>query len=228
MDSGSSKSVQTESCPTVYASFQIGIVSLSGTSCHGRNLRAVMQVCVKRRVEATGQGVRQRTSAVSHVPRPRLCRRIAMKYVWISAALVCFASINSADAGLFHKHCGCAAAPSCCAPAPSCAAPAACAPTCAAPAACAPSCCAPAPTCCNTGCNSCCKKSCCFKMPKLCLPKIKCCKVRSCCKSSCCAPTCAAPAACAPTCAAPAACAPTCAAPAACAPTCAAPAACCR
>lgn len=142
---------------------------------------------------------------------PDCVRRSQMKYVWISAALVCFASINSANAGLFHSHrgCGCAPAPSCAAPAPSCAAPAACAPTCAAPAACAPTCAAPAPTCCNTGCNSCCKKSHCFKLPKLCLPKIKCCKVRSCCKPACgtsCAPTCAAPAACAPTCAAPACC----------------------
>jgi hypothetical protein len=174
-----------------------------------------------------------RISAVTHVPRSDSFRRSQMKYVWISAALVCFASINSADAGLFsHRGCGCAPAPSCCAPAPTCAAPAACAPSCAAPAACAPSCAAPvacAPAC-NTGCGGCHKS--CFKLPKLCMPKIRCCKVRNrCCRPACgtgCAPTCAAPAACAPACAAPAACAPTCAAPAACAPTCAAPAGCYR
>lgn len=234
------KSAQTACSPTVYAAFQIGSLSLNGTVCESRNLRSVMQRCVNRRVEATEQGVRQgpRQSLTFH--GPDCLRRSQMKYVWISAALVCFASINSADAGLFsHRGCGCAPAPSCCAPAPTCAAPAACAPSCAAPVACAPSCAAPvacAPTCCapstcNTGCGGCCHKSC-FKLPKLCLPKIRCCKVRNrCCRPACgnsCAPTCAAPAACAPACAAPAACAPTCAAPAACAPTCAAPAACCR
>lgn len=225
------QTVQMESCPTVPASFQIGKVCLSGTTCQSRNLRSVMQSCVKK----TSRGHRTRCAVKdlgSHSRSgPDCVRRSQMKYAWISAALVCFASINSANAGLFHHHksCGCAPAPTCAAPAPTCAAPAACAPTCAAPAACAPACapscaapvaaptcCAPAPSCCNTGC---CKKSHCFKLPKLCMPKIRCCKVRSCCKPACgtsCAPTCAAPAACAPTCAAPAACAPTCAAPAAC------------
>ena len=64
------QTVQMESCPTVPASFQIGKVCLSGTTCQSRNLRSVMQSCVKRRVEATEQGVRLRTSAVTHVPAP--------------------------------------------------------------------------------------------------------------------------------------------------------------
>jgi hypothetical protein len=151
-----------------------------------------------------------------------------MKYAWISAALVCFASLNSADAGLFGRHghgCGCAPAPSCCAPAPSCAAPAACAPTCAAPAAAptccapapaAPTCCAPAPACCPAPscCDSCCKPKKCHRNWFAGLKKYRGCKKNRCCETSCCAaaPTCAAPAA--PSCCAPAA-APTCAAPAA-------------
>lgn len=225
-----SKTLHAESYNTVSPAYEKPHVYLSGRSYQCRNLKPVMQPCVNRQVEATEQGARK-GPRLSLTFRPRLCRRSQMKYVWISAALVCFASINSANAGLFHKSSCCAPAPSCCAPAPTCAAPAACAPSCCAPAAAAPTCCAPAaaptccapaPTCCNTGCNSCCKKSHCFKLPKLCLPKIKCCKVRKSCCGSTCAPTCGAPAACAPACAAPAACAPTCAA-----PSCAAPA-CCR
>ncbi len=152
-----------------------------------------------------------------------------MKFTWITAALVCIAGINSADAGLFGKHNhGCAApAPVSCCPAPSCAAPAACAPTCAAPAACAPAACAPtccapapaAPTCCAPAPTSCCSQN------------YGCCKQKKCRKNwfagfkgkfkknRCCstgcghvAPTCCAPVA--PSCCAPAA-APTCAAPAA-------------
>lgn len=145
-------------------------------------------------------------------------RRIVMRYVWLSALLVCFAGLNSADAGLFKKnHCGCGSAPSCCAPAPTCAAPA---PSCAAPAAAAPSCCAPAaaPTCAAPA-PSCAPTSCCDPCHSCCKTKKhsglrdwfanlknKCKKSRCCAPASCCAPapTCAAPAA-APTCAAPAA-----------------------
>lgn len=186
-----------------------------------------MQPCVLGHVEATRQGVRKSARQSLTFHGPASVGETKMKFVWITAALVCFASINSADAGLFHRHgsngCGCAQA-TCAAPAPTCAAPAACAPSCGAPAAvcapAAPSCCAPAPTCCNTGCNTGCHKSHCFKMPKFHCPKIRCCKARrSCCNTGCstgCAPTCAAPAACAPTCAAPAACGPTCAAPVGC------------
>lgn len=161
---------------------------------------------------------------------PRLCcvGDFEMKFAWITAALVCFASINSADAGLFHRHGGCCApAPSCCAPAaaaPSCCAPVAAAPACApaaAPSCCAPvapSCCAPTTHCCKPKKVRCCgervKKACCgFKSAccKIKLPKLGCCHKTSCCAPA--APTCCAPAA-APTCCAPAA-APTCAAPAA-------------
>lgn len=249
--------LQTSRCRTVYGSFQIVSVSLSGTSCPGRKPRAVMQPCVNGRVETTRQGVRMRARQSLTFHGPASVGETEMKFAWITAALVCFASYTSADAGLFHHRshgCGCAPAscaapaPSCAAPAacaPSCAAPAACAPTCAAPAACAPTCAAPvaacAPTCaapvaacapvatCAPVCNSCCGHKHCFKLPKIKCPKIRCCKVRKSCCNTGCAPSCAAPAACAPTCAAPAACAPTCAAPAAaCAPSCAAPVACCR
>ena len=162
---------------------------------------------------------------------------LKMKFAWITAALVCFAGLNSADAGLFHNRC-CAPAPSCCAPAPTCAAPAAVAPSCCAPVAAAPAVCAPAavaPTCCApAAAPSCCAPvapSCCGHKHNCCRPKkVRCCVDRvkkACCgfklpklcchKKTCCAP--------APSCCAPAA-APTCCAPAA-APTCAAPAAAC-
>jgi hypothetical protein len=172
-------------------------------------------------------------------PRPMMYLENAMKFVWISAALAAFASLNSAQAGLFHHNScnSCNSAPSCAAPAsvcsaaPSCAAPAAacapaCAPTCAAPVStcapvyaapvsnCGPSC-APAASCCNSCAPRChfrCPKIC---MPKLCMPKFRLCKSR-CGGSNCgsnygsnCGSNCA------PSCAAPAAaCGPTCAAPA--------------
>ncbi len=172
------------------------------------------------------------SSRSPHVPNPlgRL-RRFEMKFAWITAALVCFAGMNSADAGLFSKksNCGCAPAPSCCAPAPTCAAPApsCCAPApapapvapscCApAPAAVAPSCCAPAavaPTCCAPAVTSCCQpKACKVKKARKSLRDMfagfKKSKKHSCCGA---APSCCAPVA--PTCAAPVA--PTCAVPAA-------------
>ncbi|MDZ4689089.1 MAG: hypothetical protein SH850_28780 [Planctomycetaceae bacterium] len=153
-----------------------------------------------------------------------------MKYALITAALVCFASLNSADAGLFgrnnNNNC-CGAQPSCCAPAPTCAAPAACAPTCAAPAACAPACAAPAacaPTCaapvacapvCAAPAPTCCpQNACCGKAKKQrfsmsgWMSKLRssrknnnCCNAAPSCGYA--GPTCAAP--CAPSCAVPAA-----------------------
>ena len=79
-----------------------------------------------------------------------------MKFVWMTAALVCFASINSADAGLFHHRgngngCG---------------------PTCAAPCGNGRN----ANSCCGNGCdaNSCCGNSCCKS------------KKSKCCKDDCC------------------------------------------
>lgn len=167
------------------------------------------------------RGVWIGVTTVPHVPSAMMYLENAMKFAWISAALVAFTSLNSAHAGLFHHYNSCcSAAPSCAAPAacaPSCAAPAcapaaptcaapACAPVCAAPA--APSCCAPVASCCNTGCNSCCKPRCRVRCPKLCMPKIRLHRSRCCgstCGSTCgssCAPSCAAP--CAPSCAAPA------------------------
>jgi hypothetical protein len=107
----------------------------------------------------------------------RFRRRVEMKGITLSAALVVFAITNSAQAGLFglfnHKSsCGCSAEPSCCAPVEaSCCAPNACAsacePSCCAPAAascCAPAACAPAceATCCApAGCGPVCAPSCC-------------------------------------------------------------------
>lgn len=52
------KPVQASSCLTVYATFQIEKVSLSGISCRVRKTRAVMQPCVKRLVRAIEQRVR--------------------------------------------------------------------------------------------------------------------------------------------------------------------------
>ena len=171
-----------------------------------------------------------------HVPYRLDVEEFEMKFAWITAALVCFASLNSADAGLFGKRASCCApAPSCCSAGPTCAAPAACAPTCAAPAACAPacaapapmacapaaapsccapaaaapSCCAPAPTCCNNNYNACCGK----KSRKGLRDMFGGLKNRMSKKNRCCAPVSCCNAA--PTCAAPVACAPTCAAPAA-------------
>lgn len=155
---------------------------------------------------------------------------LKMKLTTSIAALVLFASVSVADAGLFdfcrHKKCcttPCAdpCAPTCAAPcAPACAAP--CAPTCAAPV-CAPACAAPA---------------CCAPAPEACCAPVSCCETRHChkfgcglknwfrkcaskCKRKhdCCAPVaeCCAPV-CAPSCEAP--CAPTCAAPSCAAPAC--------
>ena len=168
---------------------------------------------------------------VPHVPSAKMYLENAMKFVWVSAALVAFASMNSAQAGLFHHYNSCcSAAPSCAAPAcaPSCAAPAcapACAPSCAAPAcapacaapaavcapACAPSCAAPvasgcapvASSCCNSGCGGC--RSRCghhFRMPKLCMPKWHMPKL-GCCRSRCGGCNTGCSTGCAPTCAAP-------------------------
>ena len=156
-------------------------------------------------------------------PRPMMYLENAMKFVWISAALAAVASVNSAQAGLFH-HNSCNS----CNSAPSCAAPAACvaaAPTCAAPAAaaCAPSCAAPVATCapvatsCAPVASTCAPVSSCgcaprchkIRLPKLCMPKIRLHKPNFCgstCGTTSCAPSCAAPAvtSCAPSCAAPA------------------------
>jgi len=172
--------------------------------------------------ESAGQGVWRETFAIaSRSLSAWMSRSVKMKYALIAASLVCFASLNSADAGLFNrKNDCCAPAPSCCAPAPTCAAPAApsccapaAAPACAAPA--APTCAAPAaPSCCAPAVSHCCQTSCCGKAPKCkrfslrdWMGKMK--KNRGCCAP---APSCCAPAA--PSCCAPAA-APTCAAPAA-------------
>jgi len=111
-----------------------------------------------------------------------------MKFAWISAVLVCLASINSADAGLLFHHrsndCGCAA-------------PAACAPVA------SPACAAPAPTCCNTSCDrGCCKRRCGGLLSKI-LSCRKCRNNCGCAQTSCAAPAACAPAA-APTCCAPA------------------------
>ena len=158
-----------------------------------------------------------------------------MKWTTLTAALVLFAGVNSASAGLFghhglcHKKSTCCPEPTCCAPVadPGCAAPcdpgcaAPCAPACAAPCdpgCAAPACCAPAPNaCCAPACGSGCgSKKCCgglmgwFKKHR----RGGCCGATN----DCCAP--------APSCCAPA-CDPGCAAPA-CAPSCASPCGACR
>lgn len=149
-----------------------------------------------------------------------------MKFSTMTAALVLFASVSVANAGLFdccrHRR-SCEPEPVCCAPtccAPTCAAPECCAPpTCEAPVCCPPACCAPAPDCCCAPAPECCDsgcghhcgglrgwfKKCCAKCHRR-----KCCEPEPCCAPACCAPVCAAPTCCAPTCAAPSCAAPAC------------------
>ena len=176
--------------------------------------------------------------------QPGKVRRFKMKWTTLSAALVLFAAVNSANAGLFGHH-GCCKKDTCCTPAPTCCAPA-CDPGCAAPcdpgcaAPCAPACAAPcdpgcaAPACCAPAGNACCAPvgACGSGCGSGCGSR-KCCggllgwfhkhRHGGCCaKNDCCAPaaSCCAPA-CDPGCAAPA-----CAAP--CAPNCASPCGACR
>jgi len=106
-----------------------------------------------------------------------MCRRIEMKAITLTAALVVFSIANSAQAGLFglFKHnngCGCSSEPSCCAPVEaSCCAPA------------EASCCAPAA--CGNGCGPAVEASCCAPVEATCCAPAAC---GSACEATCCAP----------------------------------------